>query len=404
MEKKRKIVIGLALTGGLLAAFFLLTLAFDTSVIALLCLVLSGAGWAWLCAMDESAAKVRATDIARNVARPEHLAIKEVTTLLQSSIGQLGEQSVAVKEEVGRAQVLLSDAIAKLLSSFHGMHAHAVRQQEIAIGVSGDDGDQHASALKLGEFVQSMLTTMKTMVVNSKEATKVASTIDDLAKRMMDAKKLLSEIDGIAKQTNLLALNAAIEAARAGEAGRGFAVVADEVRDLSSRTSQFSQQIGALIGAMQDSVQDTDRAISNIAAQDMNFALCSTGQMEEVMHTVTRMNETRAGAIDSLSDVARLLESEVNTAVTGLQFQDIVSQLMRHIEKRVASMTSLTSTLTALNRTVVEAVDRGDSEAVRAAVSREAPQVMLNVAELETINAGNPVRQKRLQHGEIELF
>jgi uncharacterized protein YukE len=85
---------------------------------------------------------------------------------------------------------------------------------------------------------------------------------DNIAARTQDVQSILSEIGAIAKQTNLLALNAAIEAARAGEAGRGFAVVADEVRDLSGRTSQFSQQINKVIQNMQVTVKQTEEAIS----------------------------------------------------------------------------------------------------------------------------------------------
>ena len=111
------------------------------------------------------------------------------------------------------------------------------------------------SVRQFDEFVantsQVMAQVVDNVVANSKLGMELVEMTDDIAKHTKKVQSILSEIGAIAKQTNLLALNAAIEAARAGEAGRGFAVVADEVRDLSARTTQFSQQINALMQTMQ---------------------------------------------------------------------------------------------------------------------------------------------------------
>jgi methyl-accepting chemotaxis protein len=99
------------------------------------------------------------------------------------------------------------------------------------------------------------------VIMNSKLGMELVELTDRISKRAADVESILGEIAGIAKQTNLLALNAAIEAARAGEAGRGFAVVADEVRDLSTRTSQFSQQIAVVMKSMREGVSGAEDAI-----------------------------------------------------------------------------------------------------------------------------------------------
>lgn len=92
-------------------------------------------------------------------------------------------------------------------------------------------------------------------------------TVNELSTRAEEISSILALIRGIAEQTNLLALNAAIEAARAGEAGRGFAVVADEVRKLADKTQSAISETNAVILAMQDNVRDVDLAFKKLVGQ-----------------------------------------------------------------------------------------------------------------------------------------
>ena len=370
------------------------------------CLAVLGMLWAALAGTGISAAAANAAE--RPPADVNVEALKDVSGIVDQCVEEIGRQNEAVRGELDRVQTLLTDAIGKLTASFHGMQDHATRQQQIALGVTEEGGEHHSSAMRLGEFVEQISVMMQSIVDsvigNSKQAMELVELTDGLAKRMTNVQNLLGEIGGIAKQTNLLALNAAIEAARAGEAGRGFAVVADEVRDLSGRTSQFSQQIGTLMAAMQGSVQETDRAISQMASQDMNFALSAKRQMDDMMKALSAMNESRTAAIHSLSQAARDVEVEVNTAVTALQFQDLVSQLMRHVERRVDAMAILSRNLSHLSHAVSEAARHGDVDAAVNALRGETTGVMSSLERLQAITAANPVRQDRLEQGDVELF
>jgi methyl-accepting chemotaxis protein len=368
------------------------------------CVALLGALWAGLLASYSS--PVQAQTAAQADVNVE--ALGDISDIVDHCADEIGRQNEAVRGELDRVQALLGDAIVKLTDSFHGMQEHATNQQQIALGVTEEGSEHHAQAMRLGEFVDQISAMMQSIVDsvigNSKQAMEVVEMTDDLARSMNSVQNLLGEIGGIAKQTNLLALNAAIEAARAGEAGRGFAVVADEVRDLSGRTTQFSQQIGTLMAAMQGSVRDTDNAISAMASQDMNFALDAKRQMDDMMQALEAMNAARTKTIDALGAAAREVEGEVSTAVTALQFQDLVSQLMRHIERRVDAMTILTRNLSHLSHAVSDAAHQGGGDAALTILQVETVGVKASLEKLQAITAANPVRQEKLEHGNVELF
>jgi methyl-accepting chemotaxis protein len=225
-------------------------------------LIVLAAGWfvAGLLAHGQAPTQAQETG---NASGRERELLGEFTGLLDECVQQCSVQFVDIKGDVDRSQALLADAIDKLTGSFAGMSELIREQHDVALGVTGTANDgQGAGAGQFDEFVantsQVMGEVVESVVGNSKLGIELVEITDGIAKHAQKVQSILSEIGAIAKQTNLLALNAAIEAARAGEQGRGFAVVADEVRDLSGRTTQFSQQINTLMQSMQASVHQTE--------------------------------------------------------------------------------------------------------------------------------------------------
>ena len=367
--------------------------------------VLLLAGWVFV-GLHSGKTKIASQGASDGASARREIVERSGEAILHVS-AEASRQVLEMRNEIRRTQGIFGEAIEKLVASFHGMNAQLQRQQALGLQVISGGGEEGAVS-EFQNFAAKTSDTLRqfvdSVVENSRLAMSLVEMTDRIIQQMSEVRGMLGEIEGIAKQTNLLALNAAIEAARAGEAGRGFAVVADEVRDLSGRTNHFSQQIRGSLGNMQTTIEATERAINQMAAQDMTFALTSKSDVEVAMVGINEMNRHTGERVAELNNIADQVEKSINQAIMSLQFQDMVTQLLGHAERRLDVLDEI---LVDEQRMAGIMNDTVNPEAALVALSEiclHVDQISQKMGVISQKVDNNPVNQTGFASGEVELF
>lgn len=193
------------------------------------------------------------------------------------------------------------------------------------------------------QVVEQTVTGIRNLAEN---VTQAAESINQLQEDTQRVNMVLEVIKGIAEQTNLLALNAAIEAARAGEQGRGFAVVADEVRNLASRTQESTEEINQMLGQLQDgatkavSMMENSRASVEESVQAANAAGDSLVVITDTVNTIADMNGAIAVATEEQNQVSGLMVGHVEDIQACADEASTASQEVAGVSDQLLSLAS----------------------------------------------------------------
>ncbi|MNH88727.1 methyl-accepting chemotaxis protein [Pseudomonas sp. MAG733B] len=254
-------------------------------------------------------------------------SIRHSSTALMQISNHLGDTTQAVAEratsqhtateEMASGVTALAHSVTEMSQQAEDVEQLARNTEVLTKNISGDMSQTLAGITHIDQ----------TMDV-------VAGAVGDLEKRSQQIAGIIAVIRSIADQTNLLALNAAIEAARAGEQGRGFAVVADEVRQLAERTSRSTGEIGEMIGAIGSDVRNTVANVQQVGEAVRQGVV----QLTTSAQGVDQIRQHAQDILTRISEVARQTQSQ---AATGEQLSVAIQGVSRISEQNDHAIRSL---------------------------------------------------------------
>lgn len=269
----------------------------------------------------------------------------QFVTKIQATVSQVVESSNTLRQEMNNLNALTATIADSTVGQQRDSEAvaAAVHEMQVTSRNVSDSATEAALASQTANeelsntnvILEQTVAAIRDLAGEIESASQVINTLDN---DVSNIASVLDVIRGIAEQTNLLALNAAIEAARAGEQGRGFAVVADEVRSLASRTQKSTGEIQTMIEKLQAGAAQAVEVMqgSKTSSEDtIQSAGLATESLAEILNAIARMNEmnthiaTAAGQQSSVSD-------EVNSNVQGIadsstSIVDVVSQAQQSL-------------------------------------------------------------------------
>ncbi|QXE09973.1 methyl-accepting chemotaxis protein [Pseudomonas sp. AN-B15] len=240
-----------------------------------------------------------------------------------TQLGAAAEELSAVTEEASRGLQQQNNEIEQAATAVNEMTAAVEEVARNAVSTSEASNQSTQAARERRDQVVKTVDAIQTM---THDVQSTAQMIEGLAAQGRDIGKVLDVIRAIAEQTNLLALNAAIEAARAGEAGRGFAVVADEVRALAHRTAQSTQEIEKMVAGIQNG---TGEAVSSMQQSNqrtqttLEMARAAGVALEQITQSIHQINE-RNLVIASASEEQAQVSREVDRNLVNIR--DLATQ------------------------------------------------------------------------------
>uniref|UniRef100_A0A7C2B2C5 Methyl-accepting chemotaxis protein n=1 Tax=Pseudomonas graminis TaxID=158627 RepID=A0A7C2B2C5_9PSED len=263
--------------------------------------------------------------------------VQQIATA-SDQLASAAEELTMVTDDSTRGLMRQNDEIQQAATAVNQMTAAVEEVARNAASASQVSAQTSEDAIKGQQQVKQAVTAMNTMTVEITEST---HRVEALAGQIRDITQVLDVIRGIAEQTNLLALNAAIEAARAGEQGRGFAVVADEVRALAHRTQTSTGEIESMITKVRNGADEAVKAMGKsqtIAVHTQSLATEAGHALERISEGVSQMNERNlviASAAEEQAQVAREVDRNL------VNIQDLSTQTAAGANQTSASSQAL---------------------------------------------------------------
>lgn len=274
---------------------------------------------------------------------PRSPAADDLAQVRDATRDFLAEEFAAVRRDLDQMRSIFRDALAQASATFGDLRRQTRAQDELIaslIALVRGGGAGHGS--DFARFTDETHGLIQHFVAHIQETSRssheVVAQLAALAEQLDGIARHTAGVDSIADQTRFLALNATLEAARAGAAGRGFGVVAKEVRALAAEASRFSEQIGDSVGKGRAEMTRCRQLAEALARTDQSEATEARERLGVMLRDLEAVNHVVRERLDRAASVATTIDRDVAGSVTALQFEDIVLQLTGQVERRLAAL------------------------------------------------------------------
>jgi methyl-accepting chemotaxis protein len=244
----------------------------------------------------------------------------------------------ALVDQIVTALSEADDAVCLAIETFTRIAEDAAKSsdsalQAVAAAVGGGvNGIASEATEVMGKFIEGMLKITREVAASALQLQSLVA----VSEQMSD---LLDEVDGVASQTNMLSLNAAIEAARAGDAGRGFAVVAGEVRKLSERSHNAADRLRKLTADVTAQSESVYRTLGLSAEESLEESCLAQVVVNSIQLSIEESDKARQIALDGhLAQKSERTRKDVGEIIVAFQFHDLLRQRLEHVAQPLKSL------------------------------------------------------------------
>lgn len=230
----------------------------------------------------------------------------------------------------------MDEAISALAQRFSGIVDKLDRAVQVSNSSAGNGGSGDAGLV--GVFARSeqgLSRVVETLEQANRSKLGMVEQVHGLGAHVESLQRMAEDVALIAQQTNLLAINAAIEAAHAGDEGRGFAVLAQEVRRLSAQSGDNGRRIGELVNQVSVAISHTRAAADSSADSDRQSTAAAEAAISGVLGEFKAITEALVASGQLLRDESIGIQGEISEALVQLQFQDRVAQILGHVKANI---------------------------------------------------------------------
>ncbi len=251
----------------------------------------------------------------------------------------LGQQLLPVwSGHIETSRLQMETAISTLSARFGGIVDRldaAMKASDMAAGSDAGAGDQGGMAATFASSHRELQGVLASLRQATESNNAMRQDVQGLSRFIEELRQMASEVASIASQTNLLAINAAIEAAHAGESGRSFSVLAQEVRKLSAMSGETGRRMAEKVGIVADAIAQARASAEASASRETASINGCESSINGVLDGFRGVTEALAASADVLKRESIGIQAEVCEALVQLQFQDRVSQVMTHVRQNI---------------------------------------------------------------------